>query len=218
VTTLPVALLQYAFLRAVEAATSDPATFGAGSAMTFTLGPPLFLTLLSVVGTGLLSASLVHAVIDIQRAGAASAGESLRRGLRALPKVLLVTLLSGLIAAAGFLLLIVPGVILSLMYAVAVPVAVLEGSGAFESLKRSARLTDGYKGLIFLTYFLWWVATMAAGMVVSGSFATSGQADTLPALVIVSLAGGMLSSSGTVLTVYIYLGLLNERGHGFEAR
>ncbi|HEX8719392.1 MAG TPA: YciC family protein [Pyrinomonadaceae bacterium] len=217
VTTLPVALAQYAFMKAIMAATSDPASFGAGRAFAFTVAPPLILGLLSFVGAGLLSGALVYAVVDIERAGAASAGECLRRGLRVLPKVLLVTFLYALITGVGFLLLIAPGIIFTLMYAVAVPVAVLEGPGAFESLKRSARLTEGYRGLIFQTYFLWWLATMAVNMVVSGSFAAAGQSDMLPALVVVSLVGGMLNSSATVLTVYVYLGILNERGLGFEA-
>ena len=56
-----------------------------------------------------------------------SAGECLKRGWKVLPRVFLVTLLYGIIVGLGYVLLIVPGVIFSLMFAVSVPAAVVEG-------------------------------------------------------------------------------------------
>ena len=217
VTTLPVALLQYAGILALTAAADEAARTGA--TLTFALTTQLFAGLLSFVGTTLLSGALVYAVVDIQRTGTAAAGESLRRGLRALPKVFLVTLLYTFVTVIGYILLIVPGIIFSLMYAVAVPVAVTENLGPFASLKRSAQLTDGYKGLIFLTYFLWGLIIAALNMLVSGSFLAAGSGmDSLPSLVLLSVVGGMLNSSTTVLTVYVFLGILSERRHGFGTR
>jgi hypothetical protein len=218
VTSLPVALLQYAFIVAVTARSPGPLPMGEGAAITFVLTTAMVAGLLSILGTSVLSGSLVHAVIEIKRTGTAAAGESLRRGLRLLPKVFVVTLLYIIITLVGYVLLIVPGIIFSLMYAVAVPVAVLENRGPFESLKRSAALTEGYRGLIFLTYFLWGLLIMVLTFVVSGSFAAAGAQGSLGAVVAESLVGGMLNSSTTVLTVYIFLGLLNEREGGFETR
>ncbi|HEX6183753.1 MAG TPA: YciC family protein [Pyrinomonadaceae bacterium] len=218
VTTLPVALLQYGVIQA-SLASAEEAIAAESGVFAFASGVALLIGLFSFAGSALLSGSLVYAVIDIQRTGAASTGESLRRGLRVLPKVFIVSLLYTIVTTIGFLLLIVPGVIFSLMYAVAVPAAVAERLGPFESLKRSARLTDGYKGLIFITQFLWGLIIVVINLVVSGSFAFGGAGEGgLAPLFIQSLVGGMLNASANVLTVYIYLGLLREHGEGFAPR
>jgi Membrane domain of glycerophosphoryl diester phosphodiesterase len=59
----------------------------------------------------------------------------------------------------GFILLIVPGIILALMWAVTIPVAVLEDKGLRDSTSRSAELTKGSRGRIFMIYFLFLVLT-----------------------------------------------------------
>lgn len=54
----------------------------------------------------------------------------------------------------GFLLLIIPGFILALMWSLTIPVAVVEGTGLVNSVRRSADLTKGSWGRIFVIYFL----------------------------------------------------------------
>jgi len=54
----------------------------------------------------------------------------------------------------GFVLLIVPGIILALMWALTIPVAVLEDKGLRDSVERSAELTKGHRGRVFLIYLL----------------------------------------------------------------
>ena len=215
VTTLPVALLRYVTLQAMTE--GSPVEIADGSLVNYALSVQAVAWLLSFVGSALLSGALVYAVIEIQRAGGASAGEALRRGLRLLPKVFTVTLLYTVITTVGYLLLVIPGVVFSLMYAVAVPVAVAENLRPFEALKRSAWLTEGYKGLIFLTQFLWGVLVLVVTAITTGSLVFGDAVDTLPAMLVQALVGGMLESSAHVLSVYIFLGLLNERRQGFEA-
>jgi hypothetical protein len=65
----------------------------------------------------------------------------------------------------GFVLLIVPGIILSLMWALTIPVAVLEDKGLRDSVARSAELTKGNRGRIFVIYFLFLVLTYTVMMV-----------------------------------------------------
>jgi Membrane domain of glycerophosphoryl diester phosphodiesterase len=57
----------------------------------------------------------------------------------------------------GFILLIVPGIILALMWALTIPVAVLEDKGLRDSVERSAELTKGHRGRVFLIYFLFFL-------------------------------------------------------------
>jgi hypothetical protein len=60
----------------------------------------------------------------------------------------------GIGVGVGFVLLIVPGIILALMWALTIPVAVLEDKGLRDSLNRSAELTKGHRGRVFVIYLL----------------------------------------------------------------
>jgi hypothetical protein len=55
----------------------------------------------------------------------------------------------------GFLLLVIPGVYLTLNYSVSVPAAVFENLKAGRALERSTELAEGYRGRIFGLYFLY---------------------------------------------------------------
>jgi hypothetical protein len=126
-----------------------------------------------------------------------------------------------LVGPAGMvvlLLMLLPWVVLMLTFSLAAPAAAVENRGVFESFRRSTELTKGFKGLLFLTYFLWWVVIIVLNMVVSWSFVYGDGEGVLAALVVQTLVGGMLNSSMFVLTVYIFLGILNERRQGFESR
>lgn len=61
-----------------------------------------------------------------------------------------VVLLSFLIIGAGFIALIVPGVILACRLAVAVPVSMLEDESPASAISRSMELTKGFGGQMFL--------------------------------------------------------------------
>lgn len=65
----------------------------------------------------------------------------------------------------GLVLLIIPGIILALMWALAIPVAVLEDTGLGDSLKRSSELTKGHRGRVFVIYLLFLVLWYAVYMV-----------------------------------------------------
>jgi hypothetical protein len=210
VTTLPQALLQYVVMDAMGVAVRSggvPVHMGLANVL---------LWLLTMAGGALLSGSLVYAVVDLQRAGRASAGACLARGLKVMPKVFLVTLLYSLIVGVGFIMLVVPGFVFMLMFAVCVPAAIVEGLGPVEALNRSYALTKGYKGLMFITYFVCWLLILVLSWVLVWSFARGGNIGLLPAMILQTAALGMLNSSLHVLTVYIYLGLLREHRSGFQ--
>jgi hypothetical protein len=57
----------------------------------------------------------------------------------------------------GFVLLVIPGIILALMWSLTIPVVVLEDKGLSDATSRSAELTKGSRGRIFLIYVLYFV-------------------------------------------------------------
>lgn len=251
-TTLPLVVIQYVFAdffggsfgvvgdidRSGEAETGG---IGAVAGGLGAAGGRVLYWLLTALGAAALSGALACAVVEIQRAGAARAGDCLRWGLAKMPKIFAVTAvvslavyglpavaLTVLAAVIGplaiilFLLMVLPWVVLTLTWSLAVPAAAVENRGVAGSLTRSAELTRGFKGLLFLTYFMWWVVVVVLKLVVSWSFAHGGAGDgsgtgLFTALVIQTLLDGMLNASMSVLTVYIFLGVLNERRQGFAA-
>ena len=94
----------------------------------------------------------------------------------------------GLRVGFGFVLLIVPGILLMLRYAVAVPASMLEDLGVQQSLDRSTHLTEGSRGRVFVVYFLVWILTVMLAM-------TGGVVATLVGL----QAGRSLGSQGLIL-------------------
>jgi uncharacterized membrane protein len=62
----------------------------------------------------------------------------------------------------GLFLFIIPGIILGCRFALAVPVSMLEDSGAIRSMERSMQLTKGHTGEIFVILLLLIVLTYVA--------------------------------------------------------
>lgn len=92
---------------------------------------------------------------------------SVGRGVaRALP-VIGVGLAMSLLVVGGFLLFIVPGVVLICMYYVAIPVAVVERAGIGQSLGRSGALTEGSRWRIFGLFLASFVIMILPGMLIS---------------------------------------------------
>src|SRR6516225_9271952 len=122
--------------------------------------------LLSLFGVFLLQAALVKAVQDV-RDGRVDL--DLRATLEAaLPFVAAVAGASILASIGiGFVLLIVPGLILLTFWSLIVPWIVIGGSGAMESFGRSWRTVRGYAWNVFGTYVLTFLILIAAEIVIS---------------------------------------------------
>jgi hypothetical protein len=78
----------------------------------------------------------------------ASFGEMVASGLRRIGPVVLAGALAMLASALGTVLLIIPGIIVSLMFCLVVPVAIAERLSLPKILGRSRALTKGYRNLL----------------------------------------------------------------------
>lgn len=162
----------------------------------------------------LADGALIYAVVTLLRTGAApSLRESYGWGLRRWWPLFLCMLLVSLLTAVGFLLLFVPGVIVSLVLAVAVPVVVVENRGPVAALERSAQLTSGYRLLILFTGALLWMVVSAVTWLNVGLGETLGGGEvSLFASFIYAGVSQMLNSAFTVFTLHLYLGIRADRG------
>jgi hypothetical protein len=109
------------------------------------------------VATVFVQGATVVAVSQIQLGRNTSVAEAFGAIRPRLVALLGLTLNIGVRTMLGLLLFIIPGIVVWLMYSLAIPVAVLEGKTVSQSLKRSAALTKGHRGRIFLIYFLLFV-------------------------------------------------------------
>ena len=121
---------------------------------------------LAIIGMFLVQAALVEAVADIHDGRAdLTVGETLSRGASRMGPVAGASILAGMAIAVGFLLLIVPALVLITWWAVIVPVIVLEKVGALESFGRSRDLVRGYDFQVFGVIVLQFLVMIVVGIV-----------------------------------------------------
>lgn len=150
--------------------------------------------LLLLVLQQVVSGALIYGVFQQLRGEPAGLGDCIRVGFARLLPVIAVGVLAGLLALLGLLLLIVPGIILACMYWVAVPVAVVEKPGVIAALKRSAQLTSGEKGSVFLVLFLLNVIQQVASKILDAVTGESGGYVAIATSLVLTIAFGMLSA------------------------
>jgi hypothetical protein len=135
------------------------ALLGALLALLLTWVGAILAAFISLVALFWLQAALVKAVEDIRDGRAdLSLGETFEAARPHLAAVIVAGILAALGIVIGLILLIVPGLILLTIWAVIIPVIVLENKSAGESFGRSRELVRGYGwgvfGVIVLTVLL----------------------------------------------------------------
>ncbi len=141
-----------------------------------------------------LSAALVYGVVSDLRGNKASVGQILSGALSVLIPVFFVSIVVGLLVAIGTIALIIPGIILYVMFWVAVPAAVVERTGVGESMKRSLELTKGYRWQIFFVMVIWIVISIVVQLVVGFAVgAPLGVTPDMAAQANVSIAGHLIT-------------------------
>lgn len=166
-------------------------------------------------GATVIAVSKVH--LDHQT----SVAESLRSMKSRIVYLSLIMIGMGVGISTGFVLLIIPGIILSLMWALTIPVAVLEDKGLRDSVSRSAELTKGNRGRIFVIYFLFLVLTYTVYvlweipiLILLGVFARANNPTTLPVWSQVAFPiGGFLTQClvSPLLTIALSLVYYDQR-------
>ena len=128
-----------------------------------TSGVALLGSILQIVCTSLADAAIIYGVVQELRGRGFTFAESLSAGFSRLGPVIGLSLVVGILAGLGSLLLLVPGLIVMTMYYVAIPACVAERLGVGDSMRRSAYLTKGNRWRIFGIVILVILATMIVG-------------------------------------------------------
>jgi hypothetical protein len=135
----------------------------------------LIATVISLVGTFWMQGALVYAVDDVRDGRVDSTiGELFERVQPYLGTLIGAGLLAGLGIALGFVLLIVPGLILLTWWCLIVPVIALEGKRVGESFGRSRELVRGHGWTVFGIIILSVLASAIASGVIQSIFSFLG--------------------------------------------
>jgi uncharacterized membrane protein len=104
--------------------------------------------------------------------------------------------------AFGFVLLIVPPIILDCMYYVAMPTCVAERVGVFANMSRSSFLTKGYRWQVFGTFLLIVVGGIVLGAILGMVFVLTAR---IGLLISTQALGAIISSfNGVLVSVFYY--------------
>jgi uncharacterized membrane protein len=123
------------------------------------VGGALIFLLFYLFLLGAAQAATVFAVSDLYLHRTPGLRECYKRVGRKALRVIAILILAGLVVGVGFLLLIVPGIILLCRTALAVPVSMLEDSKAIRSIERSMELTKGHALSVFVIILMVWAVT-----------------------------------------------------------
>lgn len=175
-------------------------------------------SVLYFIGLYLLQGMVVKAAANGFNGKKTEFGDAFGAGVRMFFPLLGLAIVATLGTMLGYILLIVPGIILSVMWSVAAPAVVVEKRGVFDGLQRSRDLTRGYRwsvfGLIVIYVVLSWIIGLALGglsLATGGTF-TGGAPNLVVTLIsgpLVNIVAGVVASAG-VASLYYELRVAKE--------
>ena len=149
-------------------------TTGESSAVAFILmilGWALYL-----IGAYVVQGMVVRAAINSFNDKQTTFGEALSAGVKVFLPLLGLAIVAGIATGFAYILLIVPGIMLTVLWSVSAPAVVAEKRGIFEAMQRSRDLTRGYRWHIFGLLVIYLVLSMIVGMLVGGVNLAAGGA------------------------------------------
>lgn len=203
------ALVQLLIVGVLPAQSASPVT--AGNEVAFSGATFLIAFLLSFLVT-LATSSIVTAMIvqlsyDAKLNRSSSIGRYFASAIRNLPVIVLLSIVSTILFALGWMLLVVPGLWLMGVFSVFVPAIVIEGAG-FRALRRSAELTKNYRWpiigamiLVFLCLILLW---LVLGVVVSLAFAAIVGGSAFIGILLQAVGNGLTYGIFSIAVALIY--------------
>lgn len=167
----------------------------------------------SLVTSAVLQASLTRATAMHLAGEKPGFARCLAIGLTLILPMIALSLMIGIGVGIGFVLLVVPGVILWLYWSVAIPAFVQERIGIFDAFGRSAALTSGNRGSIFLVMLVMgiglWVLSLCVNWLLGPVI--TGASTPLPASLVQAVVGAISSMVSVTVQTSVYVELRNVK-------
>lgn len=169
-------------------------------------GTALIAELVSLVAGTLFTGMVVELVADVQDGRRdATPGQLLRAVTPVLGQLIVVGILAGIGVVIGFVLLIVPGLILLTLWSVAAPVVVLERPGAVAALRRSRELVRGNGWEVFGVIVVLDLAVLLVAFIIEVIAASAGTGVGIVVEVVVGVLTAPISALAAAV-LYFRLG------------
>ncbi|HSZ14714.1 MAG TPA: hypothetical protein VK790_11840 [Solirubrobacteraceae bacterium] len=170
---------------------------GIVAALLIVASPALALValIIDVVAGTLFTGMVVELVADIQDGRRdSSPGQLLRAATPVLGQLVLVGIIAGIGIVVGFILIIVPGLILLTIWSVAAPVVVLEQPGALAALGRSRELVRGNGWQVFGVIAVLYIGVGVISFIIDGVAQSAGSGAGIVVRVIVGVLTAPLAA------------------------
>ncbi len=176
----------------------------------------LLVSIVSIVASFWFTGVVVKLVQDVQDGRLdASLGELFNSVTPVLFPLILLGIVAGIGIGIGFVLLIVPGLILITIWSVAAPALVLERTGVFESLGRSRALVRGNGWQVFGVIVAIFAITIVLAIII-GAIGAIGDSAVLRFIVQLVL-NVLIAPVSALAASIIYFALLASHGEGRPA-
>lgn len=114
----------------------------------------------------LLQAAVVHTTVETMAGRPSDVGSSISVAFRVFLPLIILSIMLSIAYGIGLMLLVVPGLILMTIWAVAVPAFIAERTGILGAFSRSFDLTEGQRWRIFALMVVAFIAMIVAGLVI----------------------------------------------------
>ena len=162
---------------------------------------------LGLLCKALIAPALIYALLKVMQTGIApGVNEAYRWGLSKLGKLILCALMAWGLQLLGYVMFIIPGIILTLAFELVYPMAVLEDHSPKATLGRSYELTKGHRWNILVAGIVMAFTVWVIGLPVAALFPPDGPVWQLN--VISAIVKDILEQTTTVLSLVIYLSIL----------
>jgi hypothetical protein len=166
-------------------------------------------SIVSLVLTAFFTGMVVMLVRDLQDGHRdSSLGELFGSVTPVFVPVIVVSILFGIGVAIGLVLLIIPGLILLTIWAVAIPVTVIERPGILRAFGRSRELVKGNGWQVFGTILLVWLISIVIGAI--GGLIADAIGGVIGALV-VAIVSALIAPVIALASALIYFALVGAK-------
>ena len=162
--------------------------------------------IITLIATTLFTGMVVELVADVQDGRRdASPGQLLRAATPVIGQLILVGVVAAIGIVIGFILIIIPGLILITIWSVAAPVVVLENPGAFAALSRSRELVRGNGWQVFGVILVLYIVVGVVSFIIEAAADSAGSGAGIVVRVIIGVLTAPLASLAAAV-LYFELG------------
>ena len=166
-------------------------------------------SIVTLVLTAFFTGMVVMLVRDLQDGHRdSSLGELFSSVTPVFVPVIVVSILFGIGVAIGFILIIIPGLILLTIWSVVIPVTVVEQPGIFRAFGRSRELVKGNGWQVFGTILLVWILSIVVGAI---GFAIAAAIDGVIGALVAAIISALIAPITALTAALIYFALLSEK-------